>query len=81
MCKDDAINIMKNHDFKKVDYYNFFHCNKNELNNLLSKEQKTVLNRANEYKEKNKEVLRYKARKYIENYQKKEKYKERIWKK
>ena len=63
MCKDDAINIMKNHDFKKVDYYNFFHCNKNELNNLLSKEQKTVLNRANEYKEKNKEVLRYKARK------------------
>ena len=63
MCKDDAINIMKNHDFKKVDYYNFFHCSKNELNNLLSKEQKTVLNRANEYKEKNKEVLRYKARK------------------
>ena len=50
---------------KKVDYFKFFIIYKNGWNNLLSKRKKNreiLLNRAKDYYENNKEVLREKAK-------------------
>ena len=50
---------------KKVDYYKFFIIYKNGWNNLLSKRKKNreiLLNRAKDYYENNKEVLREKTK-------------------
>ena len=47
---------------KKNDHYHFFSLYiKNEWNNLLSKKRKVILNKAKDYHENNKEILREKA--------------------
>ena len=59
---NEAINIMKNSDLKKVGYYEFSSLYiKNEWNNLLSNKQRNNNNRVKDYYENNKEILTDKA--------------------
>ena len=63
MSKDDAIDIMKNSDLKKVDYYILFLlCIKISETTYYKRKTKVILNRGKEYYENNKEALREKAK-------------------
>ena len=63
MSKDDAIDIMKNSDLKKVDYYILFSlCIKISETTYYKRKTKIILNRGKEYYENNKEALREKAK-------------------
>ena len=59
---------------KKLDYYKFFWLYiKNQWNNLLSKNQRSNLNRAKDYYENNKELLRERAKNKYRELSEKEK--------
>ena len=59
MSKDDAINIMKNSDLKKVDHHNFFFIiYKMGEATYYKRNREALLNRAKDCYENNKEVLR-----------------------
>ena len=64
MNKDKAINIMKNSDLKKSELLEIFVIiYKMSEATYYKRNRKAILNRAKEYYENNKEVLREKARK------------------
>ena len=63
MRKDDAINMMKNPDLKKVGHYKFFSLYITVGETIYYKRNRdTILNKAKYYYENNKEVLRKRAR-------------------
>ena len=62
MCKDDAVSIMNNSDLnEKRGCYNFFHYRKMSETAYYQKNKEVILNRAKDYDENNKEVLRQRA--------------------